>query len=71
MATAKLFQISLDERFPDFDVFPAEDQLARSGVRETFMTEQEYVYAIRVMEDYNELQQKLGGLYAKAKKPNS
>jgi len=71
MATTRIVKISCDERYPDFDVFPVEDQWASSYAREVFMTEQEYVHALRVIGAYNELQITLEELYAKAKKPNS
>ena len=70
MAT-RIVKINCDERYPDFDVYPVEDQWASSYAREALMTEKEYVNAIRVITEYGELQEKLGELYAKAKKSNN
>jgi hypothetical protein len=67
MAT-KLVKIEPDERYPDFDVWPIEEQWASSYALEVTITEEEYKEFKEIQEKYNLMQEYLSTLYDKARK---
>ena len=67
MAT-KLVKIEYDERYPDFDVWPSEEEWASSYAMEVSITEEEYKEFKKIQEKYNLMQVYLSTLYNKARK---
>lgn len=67
MAT-RIVKINCDERYPDFDVYPIEEEWDSPSAMEVSITEEEYKEFKEIEEKYNLMQEYLSTLYNKARK---